>query len=93
MKCIYFNTDGINSYYLCPFACFFFLVATSYVLRDSEFPKNPFLQNIVVSFGEMLGIIPHLISVIIEYQTYKKTETNTKKPGKNLRFELEYNNS
>jgi hypothetical protein len=93
MKCIYFNTDGINSYYLCPFACFFFLVATSYVLRDSEFPKNPFFQNIVVSFGEMLGIIPHLISVIIEYQTYKKTETNTKKPGKNLRFELEYNNS
>ena len=93
MMCIYFNTDGINTYYICPFACFFFLVAASYVSGKSEFVKNPFLQNIVVSLGEMLGIIPHLISVIIEYQTYKKTETNTKKPGKNLRFELEYNNS
>lgn len=95
--CINFNTEGINIYFLCPFACFFFLVISSYVSNESEFIKNPFVQNIIVSFGEMLAIIPHLISIIIDNRIYKKNtqsvEKSAKSNRKKLGFEYEYNNS
>ena len=95
--CINFNTEGINIYFLCPFACFFFLVLSSYASNESEFNKNPFVQNIIVSFGEMLSIIPHIISIIIDNKIYKKNtqsiEKSAKSNRKKLGFEYEYNNS
>ncbi len=95
--CINFNTEGINIYFLCPFACFFFLVLSSYASNESEFYKNPFVQNIIVSFGEMLAIIPHLISIFIDNKIYKKNTQSVQKSAKSNRkklgFEYEYNNS
>ena len=36
---IYFNTEGINYYFLCPFICFFFLVGSSYTAGHTAFGK------------------------------------------------------
>lgn len=92
--CIRFNTDGINYYYLCPFLGFFCLVGATYVGGFSEFGKNPFIQNMVVSLGEMLAIIPYLLSVEIDKSTYKKTsgkDSSSKSSKKTLGIKLEYN--
>ena len=97
---INFNTQGINIYFLCPFASFFFLVGASYASGNSCFGKNANTQNIIVSFGEMLAIIPHLLSVKIDKNTYNNksertslnkdySSSNTKK---SLIIPLEYTN-
>lgn len=91
--CIGFNTDGINYYYLCPFLGFFCLVGASYVAGLSNFDKSPFIQNMIVSLGEMLAIIPYLLSVEIDKSTYKKTseKDNSKSSKRTLGIKLEYN--
>ena len=97
---IYFNTEGINLYFLCPFISFFFLVGASFVAGQSTFGKYAYTQNIIISFGEMLAIIPYLISEKIDEDTYKdsskrnslnKSEkiSNNKK---SLSLQFEYNN-
>ena len=94
-----FNTEGINFYFLCPFACFFFLVFSSLTAGSTEFGKYPYTQNIIVSLGEMLGIIPYIISVNIEKETYKEkeerislnSEINSSDRKKSLMIQLEYN--
>ena len=93
---IYFNTEGINLYFLCPFISFFCLVGASFVGGQSKFGKYAYTQNIVVSFGEMLAIIPYLISLKIEEDTYKespKKRSMTKKENqlKSEKYQLEYN--
>ena len=94
---IYFNTEGINLYFLCPFVCFFCLVGASYVSGQSKFGKYAYTQNIVVSFGEMLAIIPYFISLKIDEDTYKespKKKSITKKEdqSKTEKYQLEYFN-
>lgn len=74
--CLNFNTEGINLYYLCPFVCFFCLVITTYYSSESKFVKHPFTQNIIISFGEMLAVIPYLISVKIDRNTYGNKSIN-----------------
>jgi hypothetical protein len=91
--CIRFNAEGINYYYLCPFLGFFCLVGASYAAGLSNFAKNPFIQNMIVSLGEMLAIIPYLLSVEIDKSTYKKTsgKDNSNSSKKTLGIKLEYN--
>ena len=95
--CLNFNTEGINLYFLCPFFCFFFLVISTYSSSgfESEFAKYPFTQNIIVSFGEILAIIPYLISVKIDKITYKKKKINIlNSEGKaSTSIQYEYNKS
>ncbi len=94
---IYFNTEGINYYFLCPFISFFFLVGASFAAGQSIFGKYAYTQNIIISFGEMLAIIPYFISLKIEEDTYKNNSkrsnlnNNGKKKIKSLNYELEYN--
>ena len=97
---INFNTEGINIYFLCPFASFFFLVGASYAAGYSYFGKNAYTQNIFVSFGEMLAIIPHLLSVKIDKNTYNNKseraslnkDLNSSNTKKSLIIPLEYTN-
>ena len=94
---IYFNTEGINYYFLCPFISFFFLVGASFAAGQSIFGKYAYTQHIIISFGEMLAIIPYFISLKIEEDTYKNNSkrsnlnNNGKKKTKSLNYELEYN--
>ena len=97
---IYFNTEGINLYFLCPFISFFFLVGASFVAGQSTFGKYAYTQNIIISFGEMLAIIPYLISEKIDEDTYKDSskrnslnkEEKISNSKKSLSLQLEYNN-
>ena len=99
-KYLNFNTDGINLYFLCPFACFFFLVGSSFSAGFSVFGKFPYTQNIIVSLGEMLAIIPYLISKKIDKDIYQNNSpsprNSIKREGssnsKKLSIELVYNN-
>ena len=70
---IYFNTEGINYYFLCPFICFFFLVGSSYTAGHTAFGKYTYTQNIIISISEMLAIIPYLISVKMDEETFKES--------------------
>ena len=97
---LYFNTEGINLYFLCPFISFFFLVGASFAAGQSKFGKYAFTQNIIISFGEMLAIIPYLVSEKIDEDTYKdsskrnslnKAETISSSK-KSLSLQFEYNN-
>lgn len=97
---IYFNTEGINLYFLFPFISFFCLVGASFVSGRSIFGQSAYIQNIIISFGEILAIIPFLISVKIDEDIYKestkrnnsknKNEIETKK--KSLAYNYEYSN-
>lgn len=96
---INFNTEGINLYFLCPFVCFFCLVGASYAAGQSSFGKNAFIQNMVVSLGEMLAIIPHLLSLKIDRDTYSNSERRSlpsenvsSNNKKDLSIKLEYTN-
>ena len=93
--CIGFNTEGVNIFYLCPFICFFCLVLASYVSGLSHFGKFAFIQNMIVSLGEILAIIPHLISVKIQKKTFKKKSgrktKGSKSSKKTLSLQYEYN--
>ena len=95
---IYFNTEGINLYFLCPFISFFFLVGASFTGGQSKFGQYAYTQNIIISFGEMLAIIPYLISEKIDEDTYKDTKRNslnksmTTNSKKSLSLQFEYNN-
>ena len=93
--CLNFNTEGINLYFLCPFACFFFLVGASYSTAYSEFGQYPYTQNIIVYAGEILAIIPFLISMKIDKDIYQnksekislKREINSSNSKKSLNIE------
>ena len=105
---IYFNTEGINLYFLFPFISFFCLVGASFFASRAIFGKYAYIQNIIISFGEMLAIIPYLISIKIEEDIYKDStkrnsnankheKDNTKKSlkdntKKSLAYNYEYNN-
>lgn len=97
---IYFNTEGINLYFLCPFISFFFLVGASYAGGQSKFGQYAYTQNIIISFGEMLAIIPYLISEKIDEDTYKDSSKRTSlnklekisSNKKSLSLQFEYNN-
>lgn len=93
--CLNFNTEGINLYFLYPFVCFFLLVVASFFSAFSEFGKYPFLQNIIVSSGEILAIIPYLISVKIDKNTYQNKKINIlNSEGKSsTSIQYEYNKS
>lgn len=99
-KYLHFNTDGINLYFLCPFVGFFFLVGSSFSAGFSVFGKFPYTQNIIVSLGEMLAIIPHLISEKIDKDTYQNNQAPPRDSikredssnSKKLSIELVYNN-
>ncbi len=90
-----FNTEGVNIFYLCPFVCFFCLVLASYIAGLAHFSNNAFTQNMIVSLGEILAIIPHLISVKIQKKTFKKgsgrKSKESKTPKTTLSVQYEYN--
>lgn len=95
----YFNVEGINYYFLCPFICFFLLVGSSYTAGQSAFGQFTYIQNIIISFSEILAFIPYLISLKMDENTFKNTTkrnsliTITKNPtNKSLSYQLEYNN-
>jgi len=96
---IYFDSEGINIYFLFPFLCFFCAVGASFISSFSCFAKFPSLQNLVVSFGEMLAIIPYLLSLKIDRDTFqgnsKRNSINSSpsQTSKSLldKYQLEYN--
>lgn len=52
----------INLYLLCPFLAFFCAAIPTYISMKAVFTKYSLLENICVSLGEMLSIIPYIIS-------------------------------
>jgi len=96
---ISFDSEGINIYFIFPFLCFFCAVGASFTSAYSCFAKYPSLQNLIVSFGEMLAIIPYLISLKIDRDTF---QGNSKRNSINIspsltskslldKYQLEYN--
>ena len=96
---IYFDSEGINIYFIFPFLCFFCAVGASFISSYSCFAKFPSLQNLVVSFGEILAIIPYLLSLKIDKDTFqgssKRNSINSSPSptSKSLldKYQLEYN--
>ena len=96
---IYFDSEGINIYFIFPFLCFFCAVGASFISSYSCFAKFPSLQNLVVSFGEMLAIIPYLLSLKIDKDTFQGSskrnsiKSSPSPTSKSLldKYQLEYN--
>ena len=68
------RTEGLNIYFLCPFLGCFCLIAASFSSGQSVFGKYNTLENILVSFSEILAIIPYLISVKINNESFMNTQ-------------------
>ena len=96
---IYCNAEGINYYFLCPFICFFLLVGSSYTAGHSVFGQFAYIQNIIISFSEILALIPYLISLKMDENTFRNStkrssliKIDKNPPNKSLSYQLEYTN-
>ena len=80
---IYFNTEGINYYFLFPFLGFFFLVGASFIARQSAFGKYSYIQNLIISLSEMLAVIPYSIAKKIDNEINPNNSNRRNKIEKN----------
>ena len=94
---IYFNTEGINKYFIYPFISFFCLVAASFTAGQSSFGKFAYTQNLIISIAEIMAIIPYYISLQLDEETFRN---NSKRPilirndnENSLSIQLEYTNT
>ena len=84
------RTEGLNIYFLCPFLGCFCLIGASFASGQSIYGKYMFLENILVSFSEILAIIPYLISVKIKHESFMNTQkTNEEKKQANNNIDEE----
>ena len=88
------RTEGLNIYFLCPFLGCFCLIGASFASGQSIYGKYMFLENILVSFSEILAIIPYLISVKIKNESFMNTQkTNEEKKQANNNNNIDEENS
>jgi hypothetical protein len=94
---IYFNTEGINKYFIYPFISFFFLVAASFTAGQSSFGKFAYTQNLIISIAEIMAIIPYYISLQLDEGTFRNNSKRSilirNDNEKSLSIQLEYTNT
>ena len=87
------RTEGLNIYFLCPFLGCFCLIAASFSSGQSVFGKYNTLENILVSFSEILAIIPYLISVKINNESFMNTQKSIEEKKELYNINLDGENS
>ena len=85
------KTEGLNIYFLCPFIGCFLLIGSSFASGQSKFGEFPLLNQIAVSVSEIMAIIPYLISLKIQKDSflYSDKKIDEKNKDKN---EIVYSN-
>ncbi len=86
------RTEGLNVYFLCPFIGCFCLIGASFTSMQSKFGKFPILQQIIKSVSEILAIIPYLISLKIQKESFFYSDKNQELKNKD-KNELVYDNN
>ena len=86
------RTEGLNVYFLCPFIGCFCLIGASFTSMQSKFGEFPILQQIIKSVSEILAIIPYLISLKIQKESFFYSDKNQELKNKD-KNELVYDNN